>query len=129
MKLTNQNIWHMVIWLNKPMHGDDMRIRNEFFSVVSAQYQSLLDGRTEILEKFADKDKDGKPVIENETYKISPDKKSAYSTAIDSFMATEAEFPEDKKLGRKVVALLEKQNIDLGIDEGKKYLELLERLA
>lgn len=68
MKITNSQVQHLYNWLNLPLHGQESRSRNQFIKIIQPQYTDSLDGRTEILKKYADKDEKGEAKIENGVY-------------------------------------------------------------
>lgn len=68
-------------WLaEQSLYGKDSRERSRFVALLSAEITAMEKERIEILEKFADKDEDGKPMkaVDNgqEHYVIADEKKA-----------------------------------------------------
>lgn len=71
--LKNGQIVQLTKWLNLPMHGEESRVRTRFLRVLGPLAKDHDDERIRLLSEYADKDKDGKPVMENNglNYKLS----------------------------------------------------------
>lgn len=57
--------------LDKPHHGKEARSKSRFLDIIIPRINEIDKERIRILEGLADKDKDGKPISENEQFKLS----------------------------------------------------------
>lgn len=76
--------------LNVPLHGAQLRARNQFAKLVREELTADEDARIEMLERAADKDRDKQPVkIEGGTeYQVQPDNLKKYQKEFDDHMHT-----------------------------------------
>lgn len=132
MKLNNTNAQYLYNWLNLPLHGEQARARNKFTAIIEKQYFASLEGRTNILKEYSDKDKKTKePIIENGMYKMSEKVLEKAKEEITKFLAktTTYEFTKNEKaLVKTVVKILNDAKIPLDIQNGKIYDEVMGEL-
>lgn len=132
MKLNNTNAQYLYNWLNLPLHGEQARARNKFTAIIEKQYFASLEGRTNILKEYSDKDKKTKePIIENGMYKMSEKVLEKAKEEITKFLAktTTYEFTKNEKaLVKTVVKILNDEKIPLNIQNGKIYDEVMGEL-
>lgn len=132
MKLNNTNAQYLYNWLNLPLHGEQARARNKFTAIIEKQYFASLEGRTNILKEYSDKDKKTKePIIENGMYKMSEKVLEKAKEEVTKFLAktTTYEFTKNEKaLVKTVVKILNDAKIPLDIQNGKIYDEVMGEL-
>lgn len=132
MKLNNTNAQYLYNWLNLPLHGEQARARNKFTAIIEKQYFASLEGRTNILKEYSDKDKKTKePIIENGMYKMSEKVLEKAKEEVTKFLAktTTYEFTKNEKaLVKTVVKILNDAKIPLDIQNGKIYNEVMGEL-
>jgi|SRR6187551_218231 len=71
--LKNLHLESIAKVLNYPMPFQKGRTKKQFLMIIGQKAQALEKNRVDMLMDLAEKDKDGKPVIENNSYKILPD--------------------------------------------------------
>lgn len=132
MKLSNSSVQYLYSWLNAPLHGEQARARNKFTAIIEKQYFASLEGRTEILKKYSDKDKKTKqPIIENSLYKMPEKVLEEAKKEVQKFLdkTTSYELTKNEKLIVKtVVKILNDAKIPLDIANGKIYDEVMGEL-
>ena len=132
MKINNTNVQYLYNWLNLPLHGDQARARNKFAKIIEKQYKDSLDGRTEILKKYSDKDKKTKePIIEKGMYKMSDTVLKKAKEEVTKFLekVTTYELTKaDKVYARIVVKILTDAKIPLDIANGEIYEQVMSEL-
>ena len=133
MKINNTQVQYLYNWLNAPLHGEQARARNKFTAIIEKQYLASLDGRTDILKKFADKDKKTKePVVENGLYKMSKaEDKDKAQKEVTKFLAKETTYAltkNEKALVKTVIKILNDAKIPLDISNGKVYDSVMSEL-
>ena len=74
IRLKNGHLKFLNGWLDTPLHGDQSRTRSRFLKMILPRLQEIEIERLNMLKDLADKDKDKKPIIENHSYKLAPDK-------------------------------------------------------
>ena len=130
MTLKNAYIFLLYRWLDVPLHGDLLRSRNKFIRLIEPQYNAINAKRTEILSDLAEKDKDGKAIIEGGTYKIPDDKKQDFIDQFtDGYLEEDYEFDVTKQIKSDVKEILmTKLTKGLGIEDGKVFEEIIDVL-
>lgn len=132
MKINNTQVQYIYNWLNAPLHGEQARARNKFTAIIEKQYFASLEGRTDILKKFADKDKKTKePIVENGLYKMSDAKLEEAKKEVNKFLdkVTTYELTKaEKTLVKTVVKILNDAKIPLDIANGKVYDSVMSEL-
>lgn len=132
MKLNNTNAQYLYNWLNLPLHGEQARARNKFTAIIEKQYFASLEGRTNILKEYSDKDKKTKePIIENGMYKMSEKVLEKAKEEVTKFLAKTTTYEStknEKALVKTVVKILNDAKIPLDIQNGKIYDEVMGEL-
>lgn len=132
MKINNANCQYLYNWLNTPLHGEQARARNKFTAIIEKQYLASLDGRTDILKKFSDKDKKTKePIVENGLYKMSDTKLEEAKKEVNKFLdkVTTYELTKaEKQLVKTIIKILNDAKIPLDIANGKVYDSVMSEL-
>jgi len=132
MKFTNLQIQYLWNWLNVPLHGPESRNRNKFVAIIDKQYKDSLEGRTDILAKFADKDpKTKKAIIENGVYKMADDVLEKAKKEMGKFLEGEVEYKLtkiEKGYVKSVTKTLNDSKASHDIETGKIYDQIMEIL-
>lgn len=132
MKINNTQVQYIYNWLNAPLHGEQARARNKFTAIIEKQYFASLEGRTDILKKFADKDKKTKePIVENGLYKMPDAKLEEAKKEVNKFLdkVTTYELTKaEKQLVKTVIKILNDAKIPLDIANGKIYDSVMSEL-
>lgn len=137
MKINNTQVQYLYNWLNLPLHGEQARARNKFTAIIEKQYFASLDGRTDILRKFSDKDKKTKePIMEKNLkgeslYKMSDDKLEEAKKEVNKFLdkVTTYELTKaEKQLVKTIIKILNDAKIPLDIANGKVYDSVMSEL-
>lgn len=132
MKLNNTQSQYLYSWLNLNLHGEQARARNKFTAIIEKQYFASLEGRTDILKLYADKDKKTKePIIENGMFKMGEKVLARAKEEVTKFLAktTTYEFTKNEKaLVKTIVKILNDAKIPLDIANGKVYDEVMGEL-
>jgi hypothetical protein len=132
MKLNNTQCQYIYNWLNAPLHGEQARARNKFTAIIEKQYFASLEGRTDILKSFADKDKKTKePIIENGMFKMGDKVLEKAKEEVTKFLAKTTAYEltkNEKALVKTVVKILNDAKIPLDIANGKIYDEVMGEL-
>lgn len=132
MKINNTDVQYLYNWLNAPLHGEQARARNKFTAIIEKQYLASLDGRTDILKKFSDKDKKTKePIVENGLYKMSDTKLEEAKKEVNKFLdkVTTYELTKaEKQLVKTIIKILNDAKIPLDIANGKVYDSVMSEL-
>ncbi len=132
MKITNTQVQYLYNWLNAPLHGEQSRSRNKFVKLITKQYNDSINGRTDILKSFADKDKKTKqPIIENGLYKMSDAKLVKAKEEVTEFLNESVEYTiakSDKAIIRSIIEILNNAKLPLDIPTGQVYEEVMSEL-
>jgi len=125
--LKNLHLLMLRNWLDVPLHGDLLRSRNKFIAGIQTKLKVIEENRKLTLANYADKDKDGEPIIENDLYKISDENKAGFIKEYNDTYLQDTEEVEAPTGALKTI-LLEKMTKGLGIEDGKVFEEILEAL-
>jgi hypothetical protein len=132
MKLSNSQVQYVYSWLNAPLHGEQARARNKFTAIIEKQYFASLEGRTEILKEYSEKDKKTKePIIENGLFKMGDKVLEKAKEEVTKFLAKTTTYEltkNEKALVKTVVKILNDAKIPLDIANGKIYDEVMGEL-
>lgn len=64
--------------MSYPMKFQKGRIRNRFLGIIDEKWNEMEKSRMEIVESFCEKDADGKSVVEQNVFKILPEKRAGF---------------------------------------------------
>ena len=132
MKITNTEVQYLYSWLNAPLHGEQARARNKFAKIIKDQYEKSLSGRTDILKKYADKDKKTKEAIIKDGLYQMPDTTLEKAKAdMNKFLDKETIYEvtkSEKPLIRIIVKILNDAKIPLDIANGEIYDQIMTEL-
>ena len=128
--LSNQEVEFLFSWLNIPLHGELLRHRNKFISIVESQHNSTNHKREELLDKYADKDESGKMIVENGLIKMSEDNRKLFEHDFLDYLengSVDYGIPNNVCAGIKEI-LTTKIVKGLNIEEGKIFESIIEEL-
>lgn len=129
LKLTNTEINFLYQWLNIPLHGEQIRARNRFLKIIQKDFDAIHPTRIAMIEKYASKDAEGKPVLKDKLYDIPEDKQEEAKAELTKFLDTENEYPVNKETKQDYIeigkVLKEKLTQGFNIDQGKLYDEVV----
>lgn len=127
--MKNKHLIQTMRWLGVPLHGDLARKRNRIVIALNGAFEEVNKIRISLLEKHADKDADGKPILEEGNYKLSPDGIKAFNEDYETpvYDADTTAFAKlDKPLLKALREILsEKLTIAFDIPQGAVYDEVL----
>lgn len=121
MKLSNNDIGNLYKWLAGPMHGEELRARTKFINLIEPIHNTVQDKRVELLEAYADQDKDKKAIIENGMYKINPENQVSYIKEFDAYLKKDSGVKMTKQEFRPIYEILRKSTKDMDVEQGKEY--------
>lgn len=93
-------------WIDVPLHGEKVRVRNAIVQAFEPSYQKLEADRVKILTDMAEKDKDGKPVMEDGNFKIAPEKHGEFQTKFAMSMTEKADISISKQQVKVLIDIL-----------------------
>lgn len=134
MKFSNKEIRFIYAWLNVPLHGEDVRARHRFLKMVQSQLNDMETERVALIEKYANKDQDGKLILEKNAqgigeYKFTEERRALFDEESFALLNKETKYDiekEEKKFIRVVKDILtNKLQKGLSIDEGEIYDSVL----
>lgn len=129
MKIKHKHVRLIRKWLDRPMHGDELKARNTFIKAVTPQYELIEKTRVDLLEKHADKGEDGKPIIENDQYKLSEAGQKATLEEYNTFLEGEQEYVGfDKVTANQIARSIETNPKGYGLDEGMMIEEVIKSI-
>lgn len=125
--LSNQDLNSIYRWLSPAMHGEDARTRNNFVKATESKKQIIDIKRTTILESFSEKDKDGKAIIENGSFKIKEGKMDECAKELADYFEQDSDISIDKCRG---IALVLEKNMraSMTIVEAQEYYKVIDLL-
>ena len=131
MKLTNQEVVSIYRWLNVPLHGEELRSRVKFIGYILPQTEGLDAKRLKFCEGFADKDEDGKPILEKGQFKMTEENTKMFGEEYQKLLKEEKEYEIDsdnKKHFQTTHTILSTKVVNgMGIDEGAVYDTVLNK--
>lgn len=126
-KIKNIALFHLMRWIDVPLHGEEISARNTFVKTVFKQHEDFLNKRMQMMNDLSDKNAEGKPVIlENGQVSISDENMKKF----DELFNEVTEYPEiDKSVLKTLKRILtEKMQKGLGIKEGEIWTEIVSSL-
>lgn len=130
MNLSNQHILHLFRWLNIPLHGEDLRTRNKFISLLEPQHEAINTKRIALLEEVAAKDEAGKAIVKDGLYEIPEEKKEEYTKVYSEYLNERADYDLSRTVNKYTLknVLMTKLTKGLDIEEGKLFEEIVGQL-
>lgn len=130
MKISNQELKTLYQWMDVPLHGEEMRARSAFMRMTIDKHKAIEDTRVKMLQDMADKDEEGKPIIEGGTYKLSPEAVKKFSEEFRVVLDAENEFEVTPEVKKHMKNILEnKLNRGFRIDEATIHTTLVEKFT
>ena len=72
---------------NLSLRGKQSRHRTRFIKLLNERFVQVEEERKQLAEEFAEKDKDGKPIVENDRYKIVGDNREQFQKEFEELMS------------------------------------------
>lgn len=129
LNLTNKEIVYLYRWLNLPLHGEELRFRTKFLSLIQPQRDEYNTVRQDVVQKHAKKDPEGNLLIEDGNYVFDEGQKEKFATDHANFLEQKTEYKIDdntKKILKSIYNVLSiKLTKGMDIDEGAVYDAIL----
>ena len=93
-------------WIDVPLHGEKVRVRNTIIKAFDPSYQKLEADRIKILNDMAEKDKKGNPIMEDGSFKIPEGKHGEFQTKFAMAMSEKADISISKKEVKMLIDIL-----------------------
>ena len=74
---------------NLSLRGKQSRHRTRFIKLLNERFVQVEEERKQLAEEFAEKDEDGKPIVENDRYKIVGDNREQFQKEFEELMSEE----------------------------------------
>lgn len=130
MKLNFVEISYFLKWLRRPSHGIERRYTVRVADEASKVYNEIYDKREKILDKYIQKDKEGKPEMEKDgkLFKIKKGKDEVAKKEVTALIDDEFEIAIDKKYLNVLYSFLDKYPFDMEEEEGRMYDTVMSKL-
>ncbi|AVK60526.1 hypothetical protein C5Z25_01510 [Lactobacillus sp. CBA3605] len=133
MKFTieNQYISGAVVLMQQlPLAGYQSMARTRFIRVLKDQVKSLEDARKDLFDEFGEKDKDGKLIVENDSYKLKDGKSDEFQDAYTKLMTETGEVDKATYTDHKadIQDVLKNCKLELSGDDATIYAALCDAL-
>lgn len=129
MIIKHKHIRFIRKWLDRPMHGDELKARNAFIKAITPQYEEIEKTRVATLEKHADKGEDGKPIVDAGQYKLSEEGQKATLEEYNTFLEGSKSYPDlDKTVAHQIARSIETNPKGYGLDEGMMIEEVIKSI-
>ena len=102
MKFSNKEVRFIYAWLNIPLHGEDVRARHRFLKMVQPQLNEMEEQRVALIDKYANKDQDGKLITEKNAqglseYKFTEERRAQFDAESFALLDKETKYSIDKE--------------------------------
>ena len=74
---------------NLSLRGKQSRHRTRFIKLLNERFVQVEEERKQLAEEFAEKDEDGKPIVEDDRYKIVGDNREQFQKEFEELMSEE----------------------------------------
>ncbi len=136
MQITARELIQLWAWFSGPVHGVEARQRNVFVREYKASYEQAVQGRKDVLASLADKDENGKAIVEQGKYKIPDEKLDEAKDLVNKYLdeTTYEILPEtkgQKESLRSVYTILKDKPMVAGgitLEDGEVYDSLLTKI-
>lgn len=133
MKFTIENQYlngAVTLMQRMPLTGYQSMARTRFIRVLNEPVQAMVDAQKDLLEQYAIKDDDGKPVNDNGNYKLQDDKVHEYQDAYTKLIHQSAEIDKGTYTDHTIDIqdVLKNCKLELSGDDASVYAALCDAL-
>lgn len=115
MKLHKKDFEPLIEAINYPIAKFvEARMRDRIMSKLMEEYKLVTDERTTICVSFCEKDKENKPIIENDNYKFTPENLKKANKEIETLWNEEITINTDVTIGQ-LKSLVEKSPLEFKV--------------